>query len=48
MTNPTKKHSTALLSLKTAIPELAQTPPMRQLFAPISAEGGIRLPRCRV
>lgn len=38
----------ALLSLKTAIPELAQTLPIRQLFAPFTAEGGIRLPRYRV
>lgn len=49
MTNPitslSKNDSTALLSLKTAIPELAQTPLMRQLSEPFWTEGGIRLPR---
>ena len=43
-----KNDSAALLSLKTLIQELALTSPIRQLFAPISAEGGIRLPRYRI
>lgn len=51
MTNPTtslpKNASTALLSLKTAILELALTPLMRQLSEDFQSEGGIRLPRCR-
>lgn len=33
---------------KIDIQKLAQTSPIRQLFAPFSAEGGIRLPRYRV
>lgn len=35
--------STAVLIRKITIQELARTSPIRQLFAPISAEGGIRL-----
>lgn len=50
--NPTtslpRNDSTVLLSLKTAIPELAQTLPMRPLSEDFQSEGGIRLPRYRV
>ncbi len=42
------EETTASLVRKIGTQELAQTSPIRQLFAPFTAKGGIRLPRYRV